>query len=149
MDKHKDNGILLVQNKGVKYGRKENTVDDSVFADRHSLLKEDIHFDTQTASEDENLDKETELYNTVYKEISEIVGLDATLKIYLRFKGQQISFPVRLYNPNMIQQKVIKEFDGMNIRELAKKYDYSEKTIRRMIRDSVEDINEESPADDE
>ena len=60
----------------------------------------------------ENLvDKETELYNTIYKEISEIVGLDATLKIYLRFKGQQISFPVRLYNPDMIQQKVIREFD--------------------------------------
>ena len=139
MDKYKDNGILLVRNKGVKYERKENTVDDSVFADRHSLLKEDVHFDTQTASEEENVDKETELYNAVYKEISEIVGLDATLKIYLRFKGQQISFPVRLYNPNLIQQKVIKEFDGTNIQELAQKYDYSEKTIRRMIRDSVEE----------
>ena len=139
MDKCKDNGILLVQNKGVKYGRKENTVNESVFADRHSLLKEDVHFDTQTASEEENVDKETELYNAVYKEISEIVGLDATLKIYLRFKGQQISFPVRLYNPNLIQQKVITEFDGTNIQELAQKYDYSEKTIRRMIRDSVEE----------
>lgn len=139
MDKYKDNGILLVQNKGVKYERKENTVNESVFTDRHSLLKEDVHFDTQTASEEENVDKETELYNAVYKEISEIVGLDATLKIYLRFKGQQISFPVRLYNPNLIQQKVIKEFDGTNIQELAQKYDYSEKTIRRMIRDSVEE----------
>lgn len=85
------------------------------------------------------MNKETELYNSIYKELSEIVGLDATLKIYLRFKGQQISFPIRLYNPNMIQQKVIKEFDGTNIQELAKKYDYSEKTIRRMIRDSVEE----------
>lgn len=139
MDKYKDNGILLVQNKGVKYERKENTVNESVFTDRHSLLKEDVHFDTQTASEEENVDKETELYNAVYKEISEIIGLDATLKIYLRFKGQQISFPVRLYNPNLIQQKVIKEFDGTNIQELAQKYDYSEKTIRRMIRDSVEE----------
>lgn len=92
--------------------------------------------------------KEAELYNSVYKEISEIVGLDATLKIYLRFKGQQISFPVRLYNPNMIQQKVVKEFDGTNIHELAKKYDYSEKTIRRMIRDSVEDSGEDKLEDE-
>ena len=66
------------------------------------------------------MNKETELYNSIYKELSEIVGLDATLKIYLRFKGQQISFPIRLYNHNMIQQKVIKEFDGTNIQELAK-----------------------------
>ena len=87
----------------------------------------------------ENVKKESELYNTVYKEISEIIGLDATLKIYLRFKGQQVNFPVRLYNPHLIQQNVIKEFDGTNITELAHKYDYSERTIRRMIRDSVEE----------
>ena len=114
MDKHKEFGILLVQNKVLKY-------DEEV----------------------DNMEKEIELYNAVYKEICEIVGLDATLKIYLRFKGQQISFPVRLYNPHLIQQNVIKEYDGHNIRELAKKYDYSEKTIRRMIRDSLEDTDEE------
>ena len=55
---------------------------------------------------------------------------------------QQITFPVCLYNPHLIQRNVIKEFDGTNIRELAKKYYYSEKTIRRMIRDSVEDVEE-------
>ena len=79
--------------------------------------------------------KETELYNSVYKEISEIIGLDATLKLYLRFKGQQITFPVRLYNPRLIQQNVTEEYDGTNVAELARKYDYSEKTIRRMIKD--------------
>ena len=30
------------------------------------------------------MQKETELYNNIYTEISEMVGLDATLKIYLR-----------------------------------------------------------------
>ena len=108
MDKYKENGILLVQNKVLNcYGE----VDD--------------------------MKKETELYNNIYKEISELVGLDATLKIYLRFKGQQVTFPVRLYNPQLIQQNVIKEY------ELAQKYDYSEKTIRRMIRDSVEDTEDD------
>lgn len=121
MDKCKENGILLVLSKGVECNQEE--------------------VDT--------LGKESELYNNVYREISEIVGLDATLKIYLRFKGQQITFPVRLYNPHLIQRNVIKEFDGTNIRELAKKYDYSEKTIRRMIRDSVEDVEEDEDGEDE
>ena len=80
------------------------------------------------------MEKGTELYNDIYREIAEIVGLDAMLKIYLRFKGQQITFPVRLYNPQMIQQNVAQEYDGTNIPELAKKYDYSEKSIRRMIK---------------
>lgn len=110
MDKYKENGILLVQNKVLNcYGEVD-------------IMK-----------------KETELYNNIYKEISEMVGLDATLKIYLRFKGQQVTFPVRLYNPQLIQQNVIIEYDGTNIAELAKKYNYSEKTIRRMIRDSLGD----------
>lgn len=82
--------------------------------------------------------KESELYNSVYKEICEMIGIEATLKIYLRFKGQQINFPVRLYNTHLIQMNVIKEYDGTNIRELAQKYDYSERTIRRMIQDSLE-----------
>lgn len=137
MDKHKENGILLVQNKVIKC-RMGNDVEkysynNSVPADSKSTSEK------RQQEEAEALEKESELYNTVYKEISEIIGLDATLKIYLRFKGQQISFPVRLYNPHLIQQNVIKEFDGTNIKALAKKYDYSEKTIRRMIRDSVED----------
>ena len=94
------------------------------------------------------MEKERELYNSVYREISEIVGLEATLKLYLRFKGQQINFPVRLYNPHLIQKNVIKEFDGSNIPELARKYDYSEKTIRRMIRDSLEETEEDSEKDE-
>ena len=83
------------------------------------------------------MEKEIYLYNDIYKELSEIIGHDATIKIYLRLKGQQITFPVRLYNPHLIQQNVIKEWDGTNIAELAQKYDYSEKTIRRMIKDSL------------
>ena len=121
MDKHKANGIRLVQTSVLQYNK----------------------------GEVDAMEKERELYNSVYREISEIVGLEATLKLYLRFKGQQINFPVRLYNPHLIQQNVIKEYDGRNIKELAKKYDYSEKTIRRMIRDSLEDVDCEEDDDTE
>jgi Mor family transcriptional regulator len=115
MDKCKENGILLVSRNVLKCGEEVN-----------------------------DLKKEVELYNDIYREISEIVGLEDTLKLYLRFKGQQVSFPVRLYNPQMIQQSVIKEYDGTNISALAQKYDYSEKTIRRMIKDSLEEDKAEN-----
>ena len=114
MDKRKTNGIGLVRSSVIEYSN----------------------------GEVDAMENERELYNSVYREISEIVGLEATLKIYLRFKGQQVNFPVRLYNPHLIQKNVIKEFDGSNIPELARKYDYSEKTIRRMIRDSLEESDE-------
>lgn len=80
-----------------------------------------------------------ELLNAVYKEISEKLGMDTAMSIYQMFKGQQISFPVRFFNPAKIQQIIVQEYDGTNIRTLAVKYNYSEKTVRRIIRDSVEE----------
>ena len=79
-----------------------------------------------------------ELLNSVYKEVSEKLGMDVAMSIYQMFKGQQISFPMRFFNPERIQKIVVQEYDGTNIKTLAIKYGYSEKTVRRMIRDSLE-----------
>jgi len=81
----------------------------------------------------------SELLNTVYREISEKLGMDTALEIYRMFKGQQISFPMRFFNPAVIQKLIVKEYDGTNIKKLAVKYGYSEKTVRRIIRESVSD----------
>ena len=107
MDKHKDFGIRL-----------EN-------CNLLNLSKEVM----QMAETD------TELLNNVYKEISEKLGVDAAMEIYRMFKGQQINFPVRFFNPARIQRIIIEEYDGTNIRTLATKYNYSEKTIRRIIKE--------------
>ena len=80
----------------------------------------------------------TDLLNGVYKEISAELGMDIAISIYKMFKGQQINFPMRLFNPAQIQKRILEEYDGTNIKSLAKKYDYSEKTVRRIIRDSLD-----------
>lgn len=82
-------------------------------------------------------ENDPELLNAVYKEISEKMGMDAAMEIYRLFKGQQISFPMRFFNPDRIQKIIVQEYDGSNIKTLAIKYGYSEKTVRRIIRDSV------------
>ena len=84
-------------------------------------------------------EQDSELLNAVYKEVSEKLGMDTAMEIYQMFKGQQINFPVRFFNPTRIQQIIVKEYDGTNVRTLAVKYKYSEKTIRRIIKDSLED----------
>ncbi len=109
-DKHKDNGILLENCHPLK------------------LSKEVMRMAVS----------DPELLNAVYKEISEKLGMDTAMSIYQMFKGQQISFPVRFFNPEKIQQIIVQEYDGTNIRTLAIKYNYSEKTVRRIIKDSVE-----------
>lgn len=81
----------------------------------------------------------SELLNAVYKEIAEKLGMDTAMNIYQMFKGQQINFPIRFFNPNKIQELIVQEYDGTNVRTLATKYNYSEKTIRRIIKDSVKE----------
>ena len=81
--------------------------------------------------------EDLELLNAVYKEISERMGLDAAMEVYRLFRGQQISFPMRFFNPARIQKCIVQEYDGTNIKLLAVKDGYSEKTIRRIIKDSL------------
>lgn len=80
------------------------------------------------------VENRSELLNAVYREISEKLGLNVATEIYQMFKGQQISFPVRFFDPVMIQRRIQEEYDGTNIRALAVKYNYSEKTIRRILK---------------
>ena len=81
---------------------------------------------------------EADLFNEVYREICTVSGVDVALSIFQLYKGQQITFPVHLFNAKRIQTSIVKEYDGKNIRELAKKYGYSEKTLRRMIKEETE-----------
>lgn len=111
MDKRKEDGIILEQTYLLKYGNGVICMSE----------------------------KDSELLNMVYKEIADNLGMDIAMDIYKLFKGQQITFPVRFFNPARIQRIIIQEYDGTNIKSLATKYNYSEKTVRRIIRDSVEE----------
>lgn len=72
--------------------------------------------------------------NGVYEELATLIGLDVTLQIYLKYKGQQISFPSRLFSKQYIENQIISEFTGNNWGELARKYDYTERWVREIIR---------------
>ena len=104
--------------------------DNEIILSHHNLLKCDKEVIRLA-------EKDFDLLNSVYKEIADQLGMDVAMEIYKMFKGQQICFPVRFLNPARIQQIILQEYDGTNIRELAKRYDYSEKSVRRIIRESV------------
>lgn len=70
----------------------------------------------------------------VYEEIALIIGEEQTLKLYENFRGQQITFPQRLYTIEYVTQYVNENYDGKNVRELARKFDYSERRIREFLK---------------
>lgn len=81
---------------------------------------------------------DTEMLNSVYREISEHCGFETAVEIYHLFRGQQISFPVRIFDKETVHARIVKEYDGTNIRKLAEKYKYSEKTVRRIVNGAKE-----------
>jgi len=109
MDRNKESEIILALRKPLEYAKEVK----------------------QLASD------EPELLNGIYREISEKLGASAALELYRTFRGQQISFPLRLLDPEKVHMAIVQEYDGTNIRELTVKYGYSEKTVRRIIKEHL------------
>ncbi len=68
------------------------------------------------------------------RELAEIVGLEAYRKLVANYGGMC----VYIYKPETILRElrnteICNEFNGCNYRELAKKYDLSEKTVREIV----------------
>ena len=72
--------------------------------------------------------------NGAYAEIASILGIEAALKLHEIYRGTQLSFPVEFLSREYIFEQINNEYDGTNIRELATKYGYTEKWIRKIVK---------------
>lgn len=70
----------------------------------------------------------------IYNQLIDIVGLENTEKIYSNLKGQQITFPMRLYRTDYIAREVNERYDGKNLKTLAKEYGYTERYLRELLK---------------
>ena len=73
-------------------------------------------------------------FNGIYKDLCDLIGEENTQKVYKEYRGQQITFPVEFYSKEYIYSQIIDEFNGSNLKQLATKYGYSERTIRRILK---------------
>lgn len=70
---------------------------------------------------------------TVYEEMAQLIGVESTIRIYECFKGHQVSMPQRLYSVEYVENYVKENYNGKNIKELASKFQYSERRIRQFL----------------
>lgn len=84
--------------------------------------------------------KSKPVLNGVYETISELIGFDNTVEIYKYFAGSQINFPTRLFSKEFVLQEAIKHYDGTSesINKIAVKYKYSERTVRKLLKEHLE-----------
>ena len=76
--------------------------------------------------------------NEVYKDIADELGIETALGIFRIFHGTQISFPNRLFSKEYVRRAVRREYNGKNARQLAKKYNYSERSVWRILKERDE-----------
>ncbi len=78
---------------------------------------------------------EESCYNTIYQDLIDLIGYENALKIYDRYNGQQLSLPKRLYSKEYVEKKVVEEYNGKNIKQLAQKYLYTERWVSGKVKD--------------
>lgn len=69
----------------------------------------------------------------IYKEIAMETDLETVKKIHDMFAGQQIAFPKKLYSSEYINSFIKSNYDGKNTRELAGKFNISERRVRQIL----------------
>lgn len=71
-----------------------------------------------------------------HREFAEVVGMDNLIKLSRHFGGTSIYIPQKRELVKLKVYELIKnEYNGTNIKELAKKYDVSESTVYNVVRD--------------
>ena len=79
-----------------------------------------------------------EYLNGVYNELANLLGIDVVLKIHASYRGQQVTFPVELFSKEFIAMQIVREYNGHNVKQLATKYEYTERTIRKILKEHID-----------
>ena len=80
----------------------------------------------------------------LYQIITDLIGIENTLKLAELLGGETIYFPSPTALSRLVRNKRIQEeFNGYNERSLARKYNLSTKRISQLVRD-VKDVKKEA-----
>jgi len=73
------------------------------------------------------------LLQETYAQLYDLLGAELTQEVFDLYRGRQISFPMRLYDRQKVAQRLVQEYNGHNLPELTRRYDYSQRWIRQII----------------
>lgn len=78
--------------------------------------------------------KEITKYAGIYNEFAELLGDEATEKIYHNMSGQQITLPRKLYTQEYVVENTKRITDQMELKKEALKYGYSERRLKQLLK---------------
>ena len=89
----------------------------------------------------ENSDINASDLSGIYQDIAEVIGIEATLKLYDNFKGLQITFPKKLYSIGYVRKQPT--YPNADIKQLSKKLGYTERRLRQIKKQEGDKDGEE------
>ena len=80
-----------------------------------------------------DINSNPERYCGVYRDLAELIGDAATLKIWKNFSGLNITFPQKLYSVEFRKEFIMENMEIMKPSEMAKSLGLSERRVRQII----------------
>lgn len=79
--------------------------------------------------------------NELWQQVAGIIGIENVKKLFTEFPGSCVYIPKQDdLERNSRNKRICAEFNGYNFRELAKKYDLTEISIRRIVSDRMKEL---------
>ena len=77
----------------------------------------------------------------IYSELCSIVGMENMLLIYSAYKGQQISFPQKLFSKEHTIDLILADYkNGKSIAEISRRFSYSSRWVSKIIRENSDKL---------
>lgn len=70
----------------------------------------------------------------IYKDLAELIGYENVFIIFHNMKGQQVTFPKRLFTKEYTDSQILSLYNGKNVKALARKFDYTECHVYRILK---------------
>lgn len=86
----------------------------------------------------DNKEMKPEGFMQVYKDIADIIGPELTYEIFQQLRGQQVTFPIRLYTTEFVLDEIRKCGENVDFRKFSLEFGYTERYLRQLMNNKKE-----------
>ena len=72
-------------------------------------------------------------YKGIYSDMVEILGEEIVMKLHEHYRGQQITFPMKLYSNEYIEKYIVNNYRNKTLKEMCRDLGYTEGWIKQLL----------------
>ena len=72
-------------------------------------------------------------YKGIYSDMVEILGEEIVMKLHEHYRGQQITFPMKLYSNEYIEKYIVNNCRNKTLKEMCRDLGYTEGWIKQLL----------------